>query len=484
MTAFQISVMATCFAIWTIQIWELLSQYYKFPTVASIRINRPRKVDLPSITICIPTLVSRRKLEAWYRKAYPNDTDSFDSTEALKIATLNSTSLLFDLSISSVDLILKCEYWEPQLNNVSSWNNCLTSPVMESVKSGSKCFTLFSNLVNYHDNETNQEFSVYPKKVGTDGEEPDGLVLKMNLRIPDDDDLVELENKDISLTMHSSFYISTYESWRITILGGLRYDLSYTEERTIFQPEPYDTDCYNYSSTNAMTPESRIDCATRCTHERIRAEMNCTSLDMIVLKHHSDNLPVCHSRKERNLIDIYNSCNHNCKKECEWQRFVYFAQSYPIEKSEDVYSQILFASKDNNTYFNKSNLNKITVIKLWRIDNLILTYIYTPAQQLVSLLANIGGLAGVWFGFSIYQWLSKAPRRLRSNGRLNGLRNNLHHSLARQPEIRRNQVRRNTESRNYLGFTNHSLVGRVSLPVFEERNAHLVRHVRPRYSRS
>lgn len=216
LTAFQLAAMLFCSAIWTFQAWKLLAQYFEFPTVASIKIERPSDVDLPSITICIPSMVSRKKLESWHNLTNP--TVPFNAEKALEEVKNLSTSQLFKLSISYKDFIGGCRYWQAK-NESDSWRNCFEeSSVLRSMEINGKCFTIFSSLIYYHENETTKIFKVNPKKVGHP--DPDGLVLKMNITIPDEDDLVDAHDNNIWLTMHSPFYVSSYESWKISIRGG------------------------------------------------------------------------------------------------------------------------------------------------------------------------------------------------------------------------------------------------------------------------
>ncbi|CAG2174061.1 unnamed protein product [Oppiella nova] len=185
---------------------------------------------------------------------------------------------------------------------------------------------------------------------------------------------------------------------------GQMLSLSYNRHKTILLPAPYDTNCQTYDVTGVETAHKlRADCLSSCAYNMWFRCRNCTTYSRILWR--LDSLP-----GERNP----NICKFGEH---------YFSDSGIVELPGpyyfDDYCQRLCPVDCVQNYYSVAVVDREPGRSAWFMSGTGRVYIGLTHNQLpdqvtqhveemtfIDLLANIGGILGLWVGWSVLSVLT------------------------------------------------------------------------------
>jgi hypothetical protein len=229
-----------------------------------------------------------------------------------------------------------------------------------------KCFTFFNNKLE----------AKYPLN-------------KMTVITVNNSYLVFESSGKLLITIHSQInpynfgYFNEYNSIQLVKVNNLL--LSIKKISTVNIEYPF-SNCTNYEKTiSPFNSSSNEDCIRKCIQNYCYRSYNC-SLWRIAnviseLDEEYENLKPCNRKLSKNCSNdkFYDKCNLLCPKDCIQES--YYLSTINLTTSSDI---------------------KFSIVQLeWDDKRPIISYIETPVITYVEYICYIGGLLGIWFGFSI-----------------------------------------------------------------------------------
>jgi hypothetical protein len=192
------------------------------------------------------------------------------------------------------------------------------------------------------------------------------------------------------ITIHSQInpynfgYWNEYNSIQLQNVINLLVTIKRTS--TVYMNYPF-SNCINYDKNSSpFNSLSNEDCIRKCIQNYCYRSYNCSlwTIANIIseLDEGYDNLKPCNSELSKICSNdkFYDECNLLCPKDCI---------------QESYYLSIINLTT--------SSCTKVSIVKLeWDDKQPIISYIETPVITFIEYICYIGGLLGIWFGFSIY----------------------------------------------------------------------------------
>ena len=176
--------------------------------------------------------------------------------------------------------------------------------------------------------------------------------------------------------------------------------VTYSETQTKLLPPPYETNCKHYPIDNTGKQDMRSDCINKCVIDKLEDEfkLGCIWSERNVRLTRLENmlryryLPFCDTKSSRYSGGLYtvvsrtqlmliSMCQDKCPKNC-LERFY----NFEVRAQSDW-------RQSNGTFFT------ITLEHNRFPDQ---TTEHKPILDWITLVSNIGGLLGMWLGFSIF----------------------------------------------------------------------------------
>jgi hypothetical protein len=394
---------------------EYFVQYLSFPTTVDVRIERSLMIDIPSVTICIPSLTSRPRLRKIYGDEIIKEIEKIKGKANKPYAVLErevyrayenisarkvSPQEFFNLGIHAAEII-NCTVLKPKyFNNLNeTWIPCtLVSDVLETIGPNGKCFTYFTKLNQNKTKDFKERFRI---DIYQSVRDEVGLAINIILTFNSSNYIDVAKLGDESITLHETTAVPT-EGKRRRLKPGTNYDIFFTKILTINLPPPYTTGCEQYQVFNPSVPQSRVDCVDRCIKEIYYNSCSCYPLHVVV-RHDiviNHNLSMCNNSDSRinhcKQKEVSSRCIEKCKLDCE-------EVAYDFDTEEDVYpteSELHEADPEEKEKLRRFQ-NFTAQIRLWRKVSGDTIYEHKAELPLIQLFSFVGGLASLWLGISI-----------------------------------------------------------------------------------
>ncbi len=425
---------------------ELFAHYLRGRTVVNIRIEQMQFNKIPSVTICYPRFVSMEKMAKLYPdlgfiyKNYKNIMNSLQdkdySNRTLKdffygIYWKNFTNMfeqngppvyeLFDKMSFSInlpknsrvhegyrnsELAIRAEARGNILKNTESLEELtvkdffpVESLILPEWEHGKKCFTFFSQLNKRWKN------------------------LKINL----DELRILVEHSEnwfpTSIYDHDTLYFAIHSSNTIPtqfnnknffrLFAGYLYEMTFSKIETILLPPNYSTNCRVYDSNDTNHEKLRSDCLINCVNQNLRSK--CSSCDSKAMTNETNkNCSVCVYRSEallrkemfneyktRKLCPKINFENLNEEQNCLLKNRHEFSMKCETKCQNECNNQFFNYEVMSKTQTMGSKWDKRTIINIKhnQLPDQVIEHL--PEKTLISLIANFGGLFGIWFGLFV-----------------------------------------------------------------------------------
>ncbi len=324
-------------------------------------------ITIPSITICADNKVIRNLTNF---KELINTKTSLDKYH-------NRSHILDIFKYEIFKKIFECEFYG-QLGQKFSNTSCdsMSKPINSLFIDNifhKKCFTFFNQNLE-------AKYSINRITVIT--------INNSNFLEFKNDILIKYFGKFL-ITIHSRIspynfgYLNQYNSIQLVKVSNLLISLKKTS--TVYMKYPF-SNCINYDKTiSPFNSLSNEDCIRKCIQNYCYRSYNCSlwRIANIIseLDEEYENSKPCNSDLSKNCSNdkLYDKCNLLCPKDCI---------------QESYYRSIINLTTSSNT--------KVSIVKLeWDDKQPIISYIETPVITFIEYICYIGGLLGIWFGFSI-----------------------------------------------------------------------------------
>ena len=415
---FQILFFIGCTLCFVYQSFQLFSIYLSGKTVVEVREEDFKYSQIPAVTICLPTLLDMRKFDqnylqnstkAQHLELHENftsfderpkiwDKSDHDQCDELYLKMLKVFRELPQENVSIIEIFDKISVddlnlSEKELNWTFSGYNSSGDVVMIPLPIVKRsilplgyprvCFTYFSDQdENYRDSrwKVYQIFMVFTP-----------------------DNLTKLSSKynDVAITLHSpnTLPIFLMENQFKKIEVNKESTITYSERRTTLLPPPFETNCKYYPIDNM-----RSDLITRCVNDKLDAEFdlgciwsfhnfrlirrdylfeypNKTICDyMKIEKQRKQTDPEFYTNIRKRQLELNNECQAQFQKDCV-DRFYSFEIGTKASKKWDHHN--IFIKITHSRFADHSNE-------------------HMPVMDWITLVSNLGGLMGIWLGFSIF----------------------------------------------------------------------------------
>jgi hypothetical protein len=275
--------------------------------------------------------------------------------------------------------IFECKFYG-QMNENFSNSNCdsMSKPINSLLIDNSihrKCFTFFNQKLE----------AKYPINRMT------VITINNSYFYEFKNDILINKFGKILIAIHSQInpynfrHLSEYNSMQLQALKFNNLLVSIKKVSIVNIEYPF-SNCINYDKTiSPFNSLSNEDCIRKCIQNYCYRSYNCSlwRIANIVseLDEEYENSKPCNSELSKNCSNdkFYDKCNLLCPKNCI---------------QESYYRSIVNLTTSSDT--------DVSIVKLeWDDKQPIISYIETPVITFIEYICYIGGLLGIWFGFSI-----------------------------------------------------------------------------------
>ena len=404
----QLLCVSICSAFFLYQAQQLVAIYLSGKTVVENRVERFKYSQLPAVTICLPTFLDMERL-AEVKLKNSNNPDHIqlykDFIDLKDMARVNWDKTAQDKQVQIFEKFI----WEIYLNSDTSMKEMFEElavdmtirhkgrhqafnedgqivelPLPKRVFSIAPlldprlCITLFSDFDSYY---KDTQFSLIDLEIQ--------FVHKL-LSFP----FIRFYEGDLYVSLHSSNILPEFKRENIfqKLKMGMVNFITYSESQTILLPAPYETDCKEYDKSEEQN--TRSDCIEKCVDQRLTDDfgLKCTwtfeNLNLVRRDNRfQSNKHLCNHQKEGRIWDIVNAQNKYrklCEEVCPKNCFETF-YSYEIETR-------------NGDFYREGYTNFSINIDHNRFPDQVIEH--KPIMDWITLVSNMGGLLGMWLGFS------------------------------------------------------------------------------------
>ncbi|CAG2103579.1 unnamed protein product [Medioppia subpectinata] len=447
--ALKVAIVVICFTGFIINTTQLVLQFGKHQTLVSIKFTQKSYSSIPAFTVCYPTLLSMERMADKYRelrshynaywkiagnltmtqyynetfianlyyKYYAKFTKKLYQMRDVPLDSLLNISIPFKpfidlLGVKQYPIVIKVKGVRKHLNgSMEPVELTDLAPIemvsFNEVNSCEKCFTFFSHL-----NKTWRPYAV--------------RIEKITMRISVDYRWIPLTHKwkyMINFAMHSPNVLPVYLNinYFFGVPIGREVDKAYERWKTVLQPPPYETACEDYDLDGQSSAyKLRSDCLNHCFYRywtdhcgecNLTTSYDCRQCIPVSLRlWRVDSLPgaagmprVCEFAQQKfsppiNPDDFtYNitaseqlvkcherlyykhnaRCEDQCASECVNRHYTLAQRAF--DRTDALYSEVYIV---HNQLPDQETENM-------------------PEMTFIDFMANLGGLWGMWLGFSI-----------------------------------------------------------------------------------
>jgi hypothetical protein len=173
---------------------------------------------------------------------------------------------------------------------------------------------------------------------------------------------------------------------KIEISKSTVTSIDYTRVVTKLLPFPYSTDCYDYGNEEnaVLNYKSREDCIVKHLEKKEFNECGCNKRWFYGYSRRQNLSNICeksieckfNAKSEMKSLEII--CKNNCLNE-------YFTDIFDFQNEVKEFSAL-----------------NVTALTLTLTPKHEILFTHLPKMNLIEYLCSVGGLIGMWFGFSVY----------------------------------------------------------------------------------
>ncbi|KAG8196485.1 hypothetical protein JTE90_012302 [Oedothorax gibbosus] len=404
-------VFVMCLVGFVYQSLEFMNIYWRYETVIDVKVESPRVIDMPALTVCNYNGIMNSKVcidpdrcsnmtdentEEFWCKCFPRYCDWGRNLPLVPMPSFVSETL-WHLTLEEMAPYLQT--WEemlayctlvmadkerlvyncPQENTLSI--RCPTDqPLNMNV-----CFTLFSNI---------GQPGKKPKQVLSTGFM--NLVLEpLTYEYP-----AYLIRESMEVSFHSPRgIISPYENgFTMTTASKNIYHLKKTVKHLL--PPPYETNCFDYISAwearGGWGPTTERECIEECKVNESMKIFGCISNmfispsnEMRCLGMWGNNADEQYKLKEL-TSNVIKCSEEKCKPAC-------YEETYQVVKDSTD-----FMDEPDCHAFNRGDRPEQKILIQMNFDGMeTTTYTYSPKFQNIETFSYLGGYVGMWLGISL-----------------------------------------------------------------------------------
>ena len=396
---------------------QLVTIYLSGNTVVENRVERFKYSQIPAVTVCVPGFLNMAKFAENFLKSSSNDKfkdlykrfrlfresnnnnnsnerthkelykDMYESFEDLNIPLNETFAKVIANPPKLVDYFLNHNF---NAYNISGVITGIPYPEYQvSIQHNEPplpCFTYFSD---FDDNYRNSEWKIWKiqmvfilDKVNTPQSWYYDTILMM-LHSPNNLPEVSPENKFLKLKLN------------------VKNEITFTESKSILLPPPYHTNCKNYPIDSTGRQPLRSDCITNCVNNKLEEYKHLGCL------WGNSNYRLIRDKvnvfENRSLCDMNNEVTHKVWNLMERELIMAIPECQEVclqNCVERFYNFDLDTGYDWRQQYHKSDFFFTITIQHSRFPDQ--TIEHKPILDWITLVSNVGGLLGMWLGFSVF----------------------------------------------------------------------------------
>lgn len=429
---YKIAFTIFCIVGYLYQTGEVLWGFLTYETSVYTVTQLPDTANLPSVSYCIPSYFSQQKLLEIYGDELKAELDAAEAKVKKKAnATVKAERQARDevfrryqkLSISNMtvhellnrttrleDRNVSCMLYSPpemlRLNETETMKvekegmACDSiMPVVESINSGGKCFTYFSQVGH----ATNEEMKV--------------RVLKRAFVVMVE--VVKKEYEDVFLDVEDDLAcFQVHKPNQLPLAGcthkiepGYIFNAFVTRKKALLMTAPFRTDCRHYFNSSDFGANSQVACQLACRVAVYERRCGCLPRSFRAWRGNTPpDIAFCAGADDcRRRPADWRQCEAACKTNCVDRHYQarISKQRYPSDARLDGTADTQEFARLMSLRFTK------TIIRFYQESLSDVTFEHRPAMTLVTLVCSLGGLGGIWLGISVLtvsNWLISSPK--------------------------------------------------------------------------
>ncbi|XP_055932772.1 uncharacterized protein LOC129962801 [Argiope bruennichi] len=390
---FKVLVLLFCLVGFLFQSVTFFSYYYEYPTSVDTYIEKPHYTEMPGITFCNTNGINKTK----FCSVYPEECHLASKSLCSKYPSYckaNKTLVPKNSSFSKIDEMTLEEFLEVgnkvelSFRKLSGFNDTdLKGPFIraKTIEGYGRmgCYSWLTVVDTPDDPYMINRTSVIHEPVA-----------KLTFDLSNDDQFIPGQKAGIYFSVHSPFVDDNpYENGHFFKPGRV-YKMHISMEKEILLPEPYQTNCTNYTelwlNNNRTGPRIQEMCQHKCILDTDSKFLNCSSIFGL----YPHNLRICsHEEIENNmeiLLKYGYPCVQNCKDDCAKTKYL-----------EVVKKQFISELTRNEEEY--EHAKKLIKVEIYLKDSEVVTFRHRPRYLYVETFSTVGGFIGIWLGISLIQ---------------------------------------------------------------------------------
>jgi hypothetical protein len=403
-----IFVLFSCLTFWLVV--KGIVEYFEFDVVTKIRVISPQSITFPTVTICEANMFTTKEAEELISEALLLENETISTLASLYDQYNGNEKERFEMN-TLIDLAI---------GRLAHFNESMKKSMGLSFDQIQKCHFDYREECELDWVFSNKHGNCYqfnsgkrkPKKETKLGGRRSGLYLQIGPLI-NRNSFSTYYSTGLKLFIHNGSFVSTGAE-EIFIKTGEQTNIKLNKILTRKATYPHSTcqDVTKFQSNTFNLIKSfqneyhQRDCIDICLQNLIIIECNCL---LAFLPEIGNCLPCVNSSQKACLNRVYENktrliqekCENECPLECDYTSYDWSMSSlvYPsvpyfnsIRKNSKFYSNFTFAEyKEShsmiNIFFESVEYTEI---------------VETPMISFLDLISNLGGVLGIFLGFSIF----------------------------------------------------------------------------------